>query len=203
MTNAEAIAAVRASSRHDEDEQVNDTDIAVRLDSEYRRLRRLLATPGNAPELYATASSHVVDTGLSGFAKPTDFDTFVKLERLATGTLYYPVQMAYPDALNVGASVLTAFERGGTFQLRPESSAPGTYRLTYVAAPAAGYTSLDLPAGLEEVVTERVAAWVRMRHDEETGPHDKLATRILAEQLPALRRRFGVHPRAGLVVTRV
>jgi hypothetical protein len=204
MTLAEAITAVRASSGHDNDTQVTDAQITARLDREYRRTVRWLLS--FAPSLGTTETVATLAAGVSTYAKSslTRFDKLVRIEKQLDGGDYYPIDVT--DDLNVNCpSKLIVYELPASFEFRPAANAPGTYRIAWCAMPASPLTSLAaLPTGCEDIPIERVAAWVRQRHDEraETKWHEDEARRIEVEQRRMLIRRYGVHPKPGLIITR-
>lgn len=200
MTTAECVSAIRATTRHDNDTQVTDSQLLVKVDQEFRRLRRRLST--FVPSLFQAVASIAISAGNS-FAKPAGFESLILLERLGSGGRYFPVGILDPSALDANQPLrVSAYEQGSTFVVMPEAQAIGTYRLTYGTAPSAGYLSFDLPAGFEDIVIERCASWVRVRHDEDPGHHDREADRIWREQITPLRRRYGRHPVGGLAITR-
>ncbi len=205
MTVTQAYAAVRASALHDIDTQDTDAQLLVKITQEYQRLRRWLCT--FVPNLYETSATITVAAGASSIAKTglTNFERLRRVERQqgsASGT-YYPISIA--DTLNANqARTLCAYEQGAYILLAPTSSAPGTYRVTFVTGTgtvAAG-TTLDVPDGLEDVIVERCAAWVRQRHDEDPSYHIRAADEILKEQRQLLRGRYGTHAVPGLNTTR-
>jgi len=198
MTTAEALIAVRSSTAHDADTQVTDAQLTVKLDQEYKRFRRFLVNL--LPSLYVktmTPAPTIAAGGVS-FAKPTDFERIHRLEKLSSGTTYYPLNAG--NKLGINGYCTYFEEQGANIVIGPDSDAPGTYRLMYV--PTVGtYTGLDLPEGLEDVVIERCAAWVRQRHDENPDYHLGIAREIIKEQAPYLVRRYGEHRVSMMVVT--
>jgi hypothetical protein len=199
MTVTEAIAAIRASTLHDADTQVTDAQITVKIDQEYKRLRRQLVLL--IPSLYEVVSTPTITAGNTTIAKPTDFERLVLLERQSAGSQYFALTAA--DRLNKNdPDQISFYERASNFVVQPDSLAPGSYRLTVVLGPTTGYTSLDVPGGCEDVIVERAAAWVCARHEDDPSYHDAAADRIWREQRSVLIRRYGAHPQPGLARTR-
>ena len=199
MTVTQARTAIRASTNHDADTQVTDAQLDVKIDQEFQRLRRALGA--YVPALFESTSAPTITAGNNTIAKPATFERVRRLERLISGALYYPVPVV--DMLNANQETqLVFYEQGSNLVLMPISRAEGTYRLTFVTKPAAGYTTFDVPEGCEDVIIERVAAWVRQRHDEDPGYHLRAAAEMWKEQRSVLLRRYGLHPSVALVSAR-
>jgi hypothetical protein len=199
LTVVQARAAIRSATMHDNDQQTTDAQLDVIIDQEYRRLRRAIATV--APELYQSTASTALTVGQDSIALAADADQVFLVERLVGTSTYYPVPMA--ERLNASTpSDLRWYQRNASVILAPVEGAAGTYRLTYQTAPATGYTSLDVPAGLEDVIIERCSGWVRQRHDEDPGYHIRRAEEIWKMQKRYLIRNHGPHPVPGLMRAR-
>jgi hypothetical protein len=206
MTVAEVLTAIRATTNHGtadaDDSQTTNAMMTAKIDREYKHLRRQLVSA--IPELgQLTGSGAITAIATNTIAFPTGYERLIRLERLISGTDYYPLEVA--DPLNAHqASALSYVENGGAsvWAIYPRENSIGTYRITYVAGVVSGYTSLTLlPEGLEEVVIERVAAWVRQRHDEDPTYHLTQASRLYKEALSSLRKRYGKHGRSAMVHT--
>jgi hypothetical protein len=195
MTVAEALVAIRASTLHDADTQVTDAQLTVKLDQEFRRLRRQLAA--HVPSLFEATATATITAGNNTIAKPATFERVRLLERLIASARYYVVPLM--DRLNANQSgTLNFYEQAANIVIQPPEAAPGDYRLTFQTKPATGYTSFDVPEGLEDVFIERCAAWVRVRHEEDPTPHIALANDVWTEQRRVLKKRYGAHPVPGL-----
>lgn len=199
LTVAQARAAIRASTYHDADTQVTDAQLDIKINQE--RIRLLRDLQAYLPSLFETQSTIVISSGSSAFSKPADFERMRRLERQVNGDLFFAVPVA--EALNANQSVVISyFEQGSTIQIRPTNSAPGTYRLTYLPISTALVDLAGVPDGLEDVIIERVAGWVRVRHDEDPAPHWQYSEKLWNDQRSALMRRYGLHPKPGLVRVR-
>ena len=183
MTPASAVTAVRSATAHDSDTQVTDAQITAELDREYRRVRRWLSS--FAPSLYQAEASFVVAAGASTIAKPVDFDRVLTLEREMGQGVYVPLAMRPQLHAHSGRQIDCA----------------GTYRLTYVQRPVDGYTAFDIPDGAEDILIQLVAAWARVRHDEDPSYHMQRAEQLKSELRPVLKMRYGAHPRCLLQTT--
>jgi len=92
-------------------------------------------------------------------------------------------------------------EEGASIMLGPVQLAPGTYRVVYVADPAAisgDVTAYAVPEGFEDVITERVAARVRERDEDDPSLHLRRADATWTELLRPLRKRYGRHGVPGI-----
>ena len=207
MLISDVLTAVRAVTGHDVDTQFSDaTQLLPVLAQGYRRLRRWLCV--HAPNL-CEQSLAVVLTGTNVILKSalTDFERIRKIERMQANGSYYPIIVH--DELNSNQSRdLCAHEQPLQFVLMPTSAAPGSYLVTWVSgAPAtiATTTTLDLPAGLEDVLINWGAAWVSVRHEVNRGDaayFTKAADDILKEQKRLLMNRYGVMSSPGMVLSR-
>lgn len=202
LTVAQAITAIRTSSNHDDDDQTDTAQITAKLDLLYKQLlRRLKAF---VPNLFESVTTPTIASSASPqFAKPANTESVQKVERLISGTQYDAIEAG--DPLNYrNTSVLNWYEQAGNIIISPAELAVGGYRVTALLGVVAGYTSLTLvPEGMEDILIEQCAAFVRQRHDESPAVHMEEATRIWKEQIPPLIRRHGAHPRPGLSRLRV
>jgi hypothetical protein len=197
VTKADAITAVRTATRFDtaSPSPVTDTQVGVWMDQESARVRRLLNVA--VPALYkATSSNLPILAGAQTLTKPAGFEKLVRIEVL-TGDRWETVEPA--SDTNPSFDYCLGFEEvGNTYLIWPLASAPGTYRMVYSTAITSGYTTLEVPDGLEDVIIERVCARVKERlQPGEAGMHFDVADRIWAEQLPLLRMRYGRTNRSG------
>lgn len=204
MTGTEAIAAVRASTQHDSDTQFTDAQLLVRLGLEYQRLRRWLCT--YAPALCKSTSIITIAAGASTIAKSslTNFERLWSAER-ESGTNYYLLSVAGASLPATSYSALTIEEFPSYFQVRPDLSAPGNYRMIWLAGVSGtviGATTFDVPGGLEQVLIERAAAWARQRHNDAYTYHLNTAEMLLKEQRPLLQQRYGIMPVSAFIATR-
>lgn len=194
MTFAEAITAIRTATRYDtaSPSPITDAQVTVWLNSEMDRFRRMINA--EVPVLYrAVSSTTVIASGAQTISKPNDYEALVRLERLI-GSKWMNVEPA--DAVNMEDGCLGFEEVGSTFLIWPSASAPGSHRLIYGKTATAG--TLEVPPGLEDVVTEKVCARVKERlAPAEAQMHLSIADRIWAEQLPLLRRRLGRNVQSG------
>jgi hypothetical protein len=188
MLVSDAIASVRRGTLHDVDTQVLDTDdLLPRVSQEYRRLRRWLCA--HCPSLCEATVSGIA-VAASTITKATSLPTFesVVLVRKLVGSIYYPI------------GTTTRYNTIST----SSTVGAGTYEVTYLTGAPASIvvgTTLDLPAGLEDVLIERVSAWVRLRQPGEeglAGHHDRRADERLAEITGLLKGRGGRHGNGGL-----
>jgi hypothetical protein len=216
ITGAILLADVKAETLHDTDDQTTSAQIYSRLAREYQRLRRWLIhhAPAYCKEIdsvtIAAGASVINKSSLVPAAATQVFETLYRIDRLLDdGTTYKPLGVRSPldtgraSWLSSGGYGLSFEEFPAYFQILPETQAPGTYRVIYltgVGDTMDAATAIYLPAGLEDVVTHRVAAWVRQRHDqEEKVPyHLRLADDILKEQQRFLSHNYGVHKMDGI-----
>ncbi len=206
MNQAEARAAIRASTNQDVVGQVTEAQLDVWMDLEHKALRRKLQLI--APTLYtAVDTAQVITSASPALTLPSDFESLVRIER-QVGDDWEPVEIT--DGLNPHISDLNVREEGGTsLKLAPAALAAGTYRIVYVQKPtvltltgSGNGSTLAVPQGLEDVILELVCARVRVRFDEDPSPHYARAGQVWAEQKPALRRRYGASPEPGLRLVR-
>lgn len=195
MSLANVRTAVRTDTAHDNDTQVTDAQIDVFIDLEYRRVRRDLTWV--TPTLYLTTeTSFALTSSAFTHAIPSDFDRIYRVER-QDGTRWFPIDVASePDA--TVPMTLSFREEGTNLIFSPAELVAGTYRLTYHVKPVAGYSTIDVPDGLEDVVIHRTAAQVRIRFNEDPSPHERKAEAAWTEALKNLRRRYGAHPQPGI-----
>jgi len=177
MTIASAIVEVRTSTAHDSDTQVTDTMITAQLNDSYRRTRRWLST--FLPELYAVSAAATIAAGANTIAKPDGYERLIRLEYEVATDDYYPLEL-------------------GPMVEGPGSNAAGTYRITYASRPVDGYTSLDVPEGVERIIIEEASAWVRQRLNEDPKYHLDMAAALKRDLRADLRNRYGAHSRVGL-----
>jgi len=199
---SEANAVIRvldAIGRVSGDTQFPSTVIIRKLDDVYRRLRRRLSA--EFPTIYEKVSSNIVSTtGL--LPKPSDCESIRVVEKQSGGN-WYPISVA-PSLNRSTVAGVSFYEIGANLQVVPPSCAGGTYRIFYIAAPAATVTTYDVPDGLEGIIIEETAAMGRQRHNEleQVGYHLKEAERIWDEAYMGLWHRYGSHGRSGLNQTR-
>lgn len=143
----------------------------------------------------------------------TSFERIVKVEKDVGGGEYSPIRVG--DGLNTGSSgagyrygtaeCIYVHEQPTRLVITPDADAVGTWRLTWTAGAAASLVStsaLDLPAGLEDVVINRGAEFVSIRHDPGMAAYFKArADAILKEQKPLLMQRYGSMPEPGIIIT--
>lgn len=204
LTIANGILRVlEAIGRVSGDTQCPSSAITSRLDTEYRRLRRRLI--GEFPSIYEATSSNIVLTGTDDeLDKPSGCDTVLLVEKLIDGSSGTWTPLSVVSTLNRNETMaLSYFEQGSVLKVRPTSATAGTYRISYVAMPVDGYTTYDLPDGLDDMLVELVAAWARVRHEEDPTPHRQEAARIWNEQYMPLWNRYGAHGQSGLQITRM
>lgn len=173
-----------------------------KLDSLYRVLRRKLSA--EFPSLYEKMTSPiVVAAGATTITKPADCESVRVVER-QDGQLWYPLEVA-PSLNRDQYGKISFYEMGAILQLAPDSAAPGTYRLIYIATPATTITTYDVPDGLEEILVEQASAFARQRHNELefVAYHKGEAERIWNDNYMALWSRYGSHGRSGLNQTRL
>jgi hypothetical protein len=209
-TLATLIVDVRSDTDHDSDTQVSDAQITVWANRQYYLLRQKLADV--CPTLYNVQLSFTVAAGASSYTitPAGGAETFLKVRKLerqdTTQNSYWnEVGVANPlDPEAIPDGLDWAFlERSGVLDIYPSLSAPGTYRLTYIGAPAAltGSATIALPTVLEETLVQRIAARVRIRLREDPGPHLALAAESEKEAWAWLAKRYGIHPQ-GLIQER-
>ena len=202
MLVSDAITKVRAGTLHDADTQVTDDQLTTVIADEYRRVRRWLCD--HAPTLTSAVSgSLTVAAGASSIAKTslTSYEKLIRIERQEGGD-WIPIGVADPLMASL-PTTLVCEETPTTFELTPTAMAPGVYRVKYRQGAAASITTattLDLPAGLEDVVIERSCAWVRQRHNEmdHIAYHEKRADRALEDAARNLKGRYGAMGQPGL-----
>lgn len=194
MDFAGAITAVRTATRYDlvAPSPVTDAQVIVWLNSEMARFRRALNAA--IPQLYrVTSGSLVIASGAQAITKPGDLDSLIRLERSFSGGW---VNIEPSDQVNPEFGAIGFEDVGATYLIWPTTQAPGTYRLVYSAMSTDG--ALAVPAGLEDVVVERVCARVKERlAPEEAQLHFAIADRIWQDQIPALKRQYGNNNAAG------
>lgn len=168
ITLANARLAVRVVTGLGAAQQITDAEMDYIFDVEYRRARREISK--KLPWLYEATSTYANSvTGI--LAIPSDFERPIKLEYVLTDGTLVPVPQG--NGVNEG------------------QPAKGTFKLTYVQAPVVGYTTMDVPAGLEDVIVQRVAAQVQVRRKQDPSPHLSMAEATWKAQVSALRRPVG------------
>lgn len=180
MTVANAIAAVRATTAHDNDQQTTDAQITAWLDREYRRVRRWITS--FAPALYQTSTQFTLTTGQNTITKPVNFDSLRRLEKQWSQGFWQP--LAVRPSLSAGEGIA--------------GDVSGLYRLTYSARPVDGYSAFDLPDGAEDILIEMVSARVNNRHMDETAFNTGLVAELKRELRGTLSIRLGAHSRPML-----
>jgi hypothetical protein len=207
MVRSDVETMVRAQTGHDSDTQVTQAQIYAWLLLDYPAFRREIIDV--APSLYtAVATVQVLTAADPDFDLPADFER-VNMFEVLVGADYIDVPVAGgPGADFRGISYR---EEAGVLRVAPSGSAPGTYKLTYNKAPTltSDYT-IEVPAGCELVIVERLCARVRGRFNEDPSPHIAEANRIWhgvpgvpgSGQKTAIRRRYGGHTQSAFVQTR-
>lgn len=198
LSFANSITAIRTATRLDvvSPSPVTDAQITVWLDSELSRLRGLINDV--APNAYATVTGTLtIAAGAQTLNKPNDFERLIRIETLIGGRW---VNLEPADDVNAEVGPLGFEEVAATFLVWPSLRAPGSYRIRYSSAHAAG--QMDAPDGLEDVAIERVCARVKERLLPDEAPmHFQIADRIWTEQRTQLSRRWGRNNRAGFTPT--
>jgi len=192
MTLEELRIAIRAETDHDGDTQVTDAQLNERINTDYQNLRRKLLQV--APSLYATEDEEqTLASGESTLAMPLGFERLVRLEKKVNG-FWLPVEVS--DELTPHYGALNVREEDGVLKLAPAASAAGTWRIVYVPKPDGLVDDEDeaeIPEGLEDILVQLGAAFVRRRLEEDPMPHLMMAKEVWNEQRSALRRRYGRH----------
>jgi len=200
LSVSDAIAMVRSGTAHDNDQQTTDAQIQAQITRALQRLRRRLSVA--FPSIFEKVSSElVVAAGQSTITKPVDCEHITVMERKnSAGT--WDFLDVNPSLNRSMAATISVYERGGVLVLEPAYLAAGTYRIHYSSALVDGFTTIDLPAGLEEIVIEEVCGWVRQRHEEDPSYHMARAHQVWGENWMALKKRYGAHGRSALQITR-
>jgi hypothetical protein len=172
-TAADLVTSVRAATDQVVSGPVDDPTILGFLNDEYPVVRRLVAQL--VPDLFASESGDLVvasgasEIDVSGLA---NLDLIFEVKRLS-GSSYLPFDQA-GEAPQI--SIDRVWRRRGmsgagtVIEVYPTTSAPGTYRVRYMATAAPLITTgggspntVLLPAGGERVLVEAAAARVRDR----------------------------------------
>lgn len=175
-------------------------DVIKRMaDDVYRRLRRRLSA--EFPTLYEALSATQTITS-DTITKPTDFEAIRVLEK-QYGTGWVTVGVL-PSLNRDDAQEQAFYELGTVIKVTPAATAPGTYRMFYLASPPTIITTYDVPNGIEGIIIEEVSAKIRQRHDEtsQVQYHKDAAKQIWDEQYMALWNRYGSHGQSCLQITR-
>jgi len=182
------------------DRRCPTSDIQDAIDDEYRTLRRRLSA--EFPTIYEKTSTTVTLAGsTTSFAKPTDCETIRVLEKQA-GDRWSSLPVV--TSLNRDeVNCLAFYEAGANVVIVPPASAPGTYRMFYIAEPAATVSTYDVPDGIERMLVEMGSAFIRQRHNEDPTYHIQRAEKIWEDAFMGLWRRYGSHGQSGLQITRV
>lgn len=186
-TGATVISSVRFKTGYTATNgPVTDVAILSAVNEVYPVVRRMVAKA--APDLFATESADlVVAAGATEIdvSAVSGLDTIFEVKRLY-GSRYRPLDEAGPDP---EASPVLCWRRrgmsgsGAAIEIYPAASAPGTYRLRYLATAAdlvAGGTVL-LPAGGEGILAESAAAELRDRRGEDYSRHIRARDRLFAD----------------------
>lgn len=197
MLLSELRDAARAETDHDSDTQVTDAQLTKRINTDYQNLRRKLIQV--AASLYSVEDdAQTLAAGDGDLEMPFDFERLVRLEK-QVGDNWFPVEVS--DELNPHYGCINVREEDGVLKLAPTSLTAGTWRIVYVPKPD-GLVDDDqdviLPEGLEDILIQQAAAFIRRRHDEDPMPHTQQADTVWREQKSALRRRYGRHAQPGL-----
>lgn len=196
----DAILMVRSGTAHDNDQQTTDAQIQAQLHRSLQRLRRRLSAA--FPSIFEKVSDEiVVAPGSATLTKPVDCEHPTVVERKNTAGFWDFVDVNSSLNRSMAASV-SIYERGDVLVIEPAYLAPGTYRIHYSAALVDGYTTIDLPAGLEEIIIEETCAWLRQRHEEDPSYHLMRAKQVWDENWMPLKKRYGAHGRSALQITR-
>lgn len=195
MTRDEAVTYVRSKLAQDASTQTTVAQLQLFLQQKYYQLRRLLAEV--APSLYlTTTATQVLSSSDPAFDSPADMIRPFRLER-QDGSTWLPVEPG--DGLNTDLGDRAWLEQGATLVVSPASSAAGTYRLVYCPEPSVtGDYLVQVPKGLEDIVTHWVAAEARNRQDEQYDFHMAAADAIWRAHKGPLMKRYGQHPVSGL-----
>jgi len=148
---------------------------------------RILVLPGHTSTGRAGIYS-VTTEGTAGAAfvltRATDFDQ-------ATGGEIETAAAIRPTAGSANINKTYVLTTTGTITV-------DTTALTFTEYASGAVTdSIEVPTGLEEVVTERVAVRVRERTNEDPSLHIRRADEVWKEVLPVIKRRYGAHPLVG------
>lgn len=198
MLASVAITRVKTRTSHDNDGQVSDAQFLEFLQGAQDRLRALLAL--YAPLLYNTTASFTLTGATVTMAKPADFYSLVRMEKLL-GSRYHAVWVSEgldTTGLRYG---LEFREEATNFVVEPIEDAPGDYRMTYIILPttlAVVGDTIAVPRELDDCIIELVCADVRIRCEEDPSTHMKKFDDMWREVLAFLRRRYGMHPVTGL-----
>lgn len=198
-----AITNIKTATSHDSDDQVTAAQYLAWVQLEQDRIRVHCALA--IPSLYTSTQSNTL-SGTTTISKPADFLALVRFEKLV-GTKYWPVWTA--DGLSThGLGGLEFREEATNFEVAPTEESDGTYKMTYVTkgatltsaltTPPGSNATIEVPLGLEDVLSERVAARVRERCYEDAAPHYKRADDLWKELFPLIKRRYGRHSVPGL-----
>lgn len=194
LTFAQAITAIRTATRYDtaSPSPVTDAQITVWMNQEMHRFRRLVNEV--APMLYrATTADLIIASGAQTLTQPADFERLVRLESFLSGRW---VNIEPASDTDAESGPLGFEEVGATFLIWPSAQAAGTYRIVYLKTATDG--TMEVPAGLEDVIVERVCARVKERlAPEEAQMHFAIADRVWQEQATQLKRAFGRNNQQG------
>jgi hypothetical protein len=197
------ISQIRTVTEHDVDLQVTDTQFVPLIDSEYQRIRRQLGDL--VPDLYTKVTADfTLGAGITAqdlSAAPTSITDLGKLRsvEIKDGTFYRAVPLAAFIAEGI-AGYLCWRQRGATtIDFFPVELVSGqTFRAKYVSQPAsvtATSDSLDIPAGADGIIVERVAArGVRNRFEEDANPHLQQAAALWQELRESLSMFYNGTP---------
>lgn len=200
LSVSDAVVMVRSGTAHDNDAQTTDTQIQAQLHRSLQMLRRRLSAA--FPSIFEKVTSElVVASGANTITKPVDCEHVTVLERKNAAGAWDFIDVN-PSLNRSMAATVSFYERDGVLVIEPAYLAAGTYRIHYSGALLDGYTTIDLPAGLEEIIIEEVCAWVRQRHEEDPSYHMARAKMVWDENWMPLKKRYGAHGRSALQITR-
>lgn len=196
MDIADIYNSIRAESANDEDDQVSDAQLNTWLTIEYRKLHKRLSA--RFPSLYTgTSATTTLVTDQQTITKPSNLAKIVHVERLEGSTWF-----ALPKASKVAPELdayIGWYEQGSTIVITPAASAPGSYRIKFVIAPASQFPASDIPTGFEDIIFQKVIAKLQNRIGGDPSPHLDEADRTWKEQVRAQQNRLGGDPEPGFV----
>lgn len=132
MISETAITRARTRTSHDKDGQVSIAQFVEVLQGAQDRLRALLAR--YAPTLYNTTASYTISGATVTMAKPSDFYSLVRFEKLY-GARYFPIWVCAGLDTSGIRHRIEFREEATNFVVEPVEEAPGTYRATYITNP--------------------------------------------------------------------
>lgn len=201
---------IRAGTGRDNSGHVTETQIYQWLDLEVKNLRRYISD--RVPEPF-TKSTTTLTVSNAEITVPADWERTIRLERLVSGSgtsaIYSEIDVADPLRPQSGGVGFQFREEGTKLIVTPipEAASISGYRLTYLYTPTTiddDADTVDLPSGCEQIAILRVQTHVALRCKDEVyaGIFERQAEKLLAQQVQALKRRYGRHVRVGFTPTR-